>query len=175
MDEAILAAASGAGGILVKSIWDYLAGRKEELRRLALGKRVERLERQLAEFYWPVYLRLQKDNAVWERILDRDNGDDELRQAVGREIEKSIVLPNHLEVVDIIESKAHLAEPDERLTKLLQDYLRHIAVYQSMRAAGCFDKDPIYLGEAWPAGLFEEIERRTLTLQREYEKYLSAK
>ena len=24
--------------------------------------------RQLAELYWPIYIRLQKDNAVWDRF-----------------------------------------------------------------------------------------------------------
>lgn len=173
MDNTLIAAVSGAAGIVAKAIWDYTAGRHEELRRLALNKKVERLERQLSEFYWPIYLRLQKDNAVWERILDRTDGDDELRQAVGSEIERNVVLPNHLEIVNIIETKAHLAEADGTMMKLLQTYLRHIAVYQSMRAAGCYDKDPIYLGEPWPAGFFEAIEQRTLTLQQEYSGYLT--
>ena len=27
------------------------------------------MAQQLSEFYWPIYIRLQKDNAVWDRIL----------------------------------------------------------------------------------------------------------
>lgn len=172
MDETLVGLLAGAAGFLAKSMWDYIVAKRQERDSLALNKRVERLERQLSEFFWPVYLRLQKDNAVWEKILDKNKGDDELRQAVGHEIEKNTILPNHDEIVSIIESKAYLAEPDQKLSQLLQQYLRHVAVYKSMRSAGCYDKDPIYLSEPWPSELFEVIETRTLALQKQYESYL---
>ena len=35
---------------------------------LSHTKRLEFLERQLTEFYWPLYWGLQKDNAVWQRV-----------------------------------------------------------------------------------------------------------
>jgi hypothetical protein len=35
---------------------------------------------QLAEFYWPIYVRLQKDNAIWKRILDKRKEDEILRK-----------------------------------------------------------------------------------------------
>jgi hypothetical protein len=51
--------------------------------------------RQLSEFYWPIYVTLQKDNAVWDRILDRNKGDDVLRK-VAVEIEKGKYCPTTL-------------------------------------------------------------------------------
>jgi len=174
-DEILIGVLSGTAGILVKSVWDYVVSKQQERESLALYKRVERLERQLSEFYWPVYLRLQKDNAVWAKILDKHHGDDDLRKAVGHEIEMTTILPNHDEIVNIIETKSHLAEPDEKLLGLLQQYLRHIAIYKAMRNAGCYDKDPIYLGEPWPAELFPIIEERTQSLQKQYEAYLKTR
>jgi hypothetical protein len=130
------------------------------------------VERQLSDFYWPIYLRLQKDNVVWRRILDRNQGDDALRQKVGVEIEKNFILSNHDEIVRIIESNIYLAKADEELLEPLLKYLKHIAVYKAMRAAGCYDKDPIHLQEPWPHDFFPVIEERTKALQSQYDKLL---
>ena len=51
-------------------------------------------------------------------------------------------------------------------------YLRHIDVYNSIRAAGILDKDPIAFGEPWPKGFFEAIEGRLKAFQSEYEQML---
>jgi len=134
--------------------------------------RLQFLERQLSEFYWPIYLRLQKDNAVWRRILDRKK-DDELLRQVGTEIEKSYILPNHDEIIKIIESKIHLAKADDKLLDALLRYMRHIAVYKSMRVAGIFDKDPLDLQEPWPRDFFPAIEERIKQLQHQYDNLLA--
>ena len=34
--------------------------------------------RQLSDFYWPLYIGLQKDNVIWRRILDKSDAKDEL-------------------------------------------------------------------------------------------------
>lgn len=146
---------------------------ENELAKLRDATHLKFVERQLADFYWPIYLRLQKDNVVWRRILDRNQGDDALRQRVGVEIEKNFILSNHDEIVKIIESNIHLAKADDELLEPLLKYLKHIAVYKAMRAAGCYDKDPIYLQEPWPKDFFPVIEERTKTLQGQYDKLLA--
>lgn len=128
---------------------------------------------QLTEFYWPIYSRLQKDNAIWERILDKRKSDPIL-QKIAVEIEIKEVLPNHEENVKIIQSRIHLAQASPELQKLLMDYVRHVAVYKAMRAAGDYDRFPIALGEEWPHKLFGIIESQTKKLQGEYETLLEA-
>jgi hypothetical protein len=103
---------------------------------------------------------LQKDNAVWQKILDSRNKEDSLRQRVGTEIEKTFILPNHDEIIKLIESKIHLAKADAELLNQLLTYIRHIAVYKAMRSSGVFEYDPIHLGEPWPEKLFPLIEER---------------
>jgi len=150
----------------------HYIGRRKEIEGLRLKGKVEFLSRQLSEFYWPIYLRLEKDNTIWHRILDKREDKESLLQKVGSEIEKMVVLPNHDEIVSIIGRSIHLAQSDETLKNLLVQYVRHVAVYKAIRSVGEETLFPINLGEEWPHNLFPEIEKRTMALQREYEKLL---
>jgi hypothetical protein len=109
---------------------------------------------------------------VWRKILDRES-DDEDKRKTGYEIEKSILLPNHEEIVRIIESNIHRARPDKELESQLLQYLRHVSVYQSIRNVGIVDKDPIYFEEPWPGELFRLIEEKTHQLQQHYDRLIS--
>jgi hypothetical protein len=129
---------------------------------------LEFLERQLTEFYWPLYWGLQKDNAVWQRALDRDKLD-AAKQKISRGIEQDFILPNHKEMVGIITSKIHLIEADPKLESLLLAYVRHVAVYTAMRKVRIDDQDPMAQGEPWPKELFPMIEDHTKRLQAKYD------
>jgi hypothetical protein len=129
--------------------------------------------RQLTEFYWPIYVRLQKDNAVWDRILDQDKADEILKK-VAVEIETKEILPNHEQIVHTIETKIHLAQPDRKFQDALMRYVRHVAVYKAMRNVGVNDRDPISLDEPWPEKLFEMVKSRTEKLQAEYDALVAS-
>jgi hypothetical protein len=129
--------------------------------------------RQLTEFYWPIYIRLQKDNAVWDRILDRYKNDEMLRK-VAFDIEKNEILPNHDQIVQTIQAKIHLAQAEPKLQAALMRYIRHVAVYKAMRNTGVTDRDPIALDEPWPKGLFELVEKKTEALQSDYDFLLKS-
>jgi hypothetical protein len=60
---------------------------KNELAKQRFAARLGRLERQLSEFYWPVYLRLQKDNTVWRRLLDKNRDPTDPLRQIGMKIE----------------------------------------------------------------------------------------
>src|SRR5579883_1031710 len=75
--------------------------RENERERLRIQKQLDYLERQLSEFYYPIYVRLHIDGATWGRILDKNNGDQDLRSRVGASIEKDVLLPNHEAIVQI--------------------------------------------------------------------------
>lgn len=143
--------------------------RDNERERLRAQKHLDYLDRQLSEFYYPIYIRLFIDGATWERLLDRNRGDDELRKRIGEEIEKSIILPNHEAIVGIMQSKIHLAEDDGAAFAAILKYIRHVSVYRAMRSAGCYDRDPIALNEPWPDDLLPIIERTTYALQKRYD------
>ncbi|HEY1768029.1 MAG TPA: hypothetical protein VGG26_10250 [Terracidiphilus sp.] len=173
MNQTILAAVSAVAGFIAKSVWDLYWNRRESIAGVARQKRIDFLERQLADFYWPIYLRLQKDNVVWETILDRRPASDPLRQSIAGELDRKYILPNHEEVVRLIEAGMHLAQCDAKLENALLHYMRHVAIYRALRDTGCFDKDPIALGEPWPQELFPLIQERTKSLQKEYDLLIS--
>lgn len=161
-----------AMGFLAKSGWDYYWKERQQRREIQYRKRLDVLEQQLSRFYWPIYIRLQKDNAVWNQILNRSKGSEDLRARVGDVIESNIVLPNHQETVQVIQENIHLAQLDKKLEELLLQYVRHVAVYSAMRDAGCKDMDPIMLGEPWPDDLFPTIKLRTHDLQKEFDQLI---
>ncbi|MER2249541.1 hypothetical protein ABS772_06380 [Methylorubrum podarium] len=144
----------------------------ENRRNLLVKSSLDFKSQQLNEFYWPIYSRLQKDNAVWNRILDKRSSDERLKN-IAKEIESRVVLPNHDEIVQIIQTKIHLAQASPELQKALMQYVRHVAVYRAMRAAGDDDRFPIALGEVWPDELFVLVERKTKQLQGELDIMLA--
>lgn len=143
-----------------------------DMARLVNTKRLDYLERQLAEFYWPLYIRLHCDNAVWDKILDRRKAQDRLGRDVGSEVESRFILPNHEEAVRIIQSKIHLAEDDGSAFQLMLRYVRHVAVFQAMRASGDA-RDPLEVGEAYPQGLDHLISTTAFRLQAEYDDLIA--
>ena len=167
-----------SGYILNRAIEKYKAAQmlKSELSKQRFTASLQRIERQLSEFYWPMYLRLQKDNTVWRRLLDKDKEEDNPLRRIGSRIETDFILPNHNELVKIIETKIHLAEPDAALQASLLAYIDHVAVYKAAIAAGFTDLHGTQreLLTPWPRDLFPLIEDRTLKLQREYEILLHA-
>jgi hypothetical protein len=167
-----------SGYILNRAIEKYKAAQtlKSELSKQRFTASLQRIERQLSEFYWPMYLRLQKDNTVWRRLLDKDKEEDNPLRRIGSRIETDFILPNHNELVKIIETKIHLAEPDAALQASLLAYIDHVAVYKAAIAAGFTDLHGTQreLLTPWPHDLFPLIEGRTLKLQREYEILLHA-
>lgn len=172
MPEAAITLLGAVVGFLAKSAWDLYWKQWQEHKSLQYHKRLDVLEQQLSRFYWPVYIRLQKDNAVWNRILDRSKGTEDLRARVGEAIESKVVLPNHQETVRVIQENIHLAQADKELEKLLLQYVRHVAVYAAMRDAGCRDMDPVTLGEPWPDKLFPAVAERTQRLQTEFDQLI---
>ena len=153
----------------------YAEALRNELTKQRFITRLQLIERQLTEFYWPIYLRLQKDNVVWERMLDKSREDNEPLQKIGTVIETDFILPNHEEMVEIIESKIHLAQLDEELLEALLSYIKHIAVYKAARSAGFLDLHNTQknLLPPWPENLYPAIERRTKVLQNEYDDLLA--
>ena len=165
-----------AGYILNRAIERFKAAEalRNELHKQRFAAKLNRVERQLSEFYWPVYLRLQMDNTVWRRLLDKNRDDSDPLKVIGNQIEVDFLLPNHREIVKIIESKIQLAEPDNTLQALLLEYINHVAIYNAATAAGFKDLHNTQrdLLTPWPDGLFGAIEARTLSLQKNYEESL---
>ncbi len=166
-----------AGYVLNRSIETYKATQvlRNELNKQRFAAKLQRIEQQLSEFYWPVYIRLQKDNTVWRRLLAKSGNDSDPKTHIAYQIEKSFILPNHSDLVHIIETKIHLAEPNAELQDALLRYIDHVAVYSAAIKAGLRDLHgpERELLPPWPQDLFSLIEARTMALQKDYVVSLS--
>jgi hypothetical protein len=94
-------------------------------------------------------------------------------------IEKDFILKNHQEIVEIIESKIHLAENSANSKELIDEllkYIKHVAVYKTIRSIKELQKfNPIDLNEPFPQKVFPLIENNFRELQKRYENLKRAK
>ncbi|MBD2163848.1 hypothetical protein H6G04_05450 [Calothrix membranacea FACHB-236] len=134
---------------------------------------LEFIERQISEFYWPIYLRLEKDNVMWKRIKSLSPEQNVLPEAASMAIEKEFIIKNHQEIVDIIESKIHLAENSNNGKDLINEllkYIKHVAVYKTIRSVKELERfNPVDMNEPFPEKLFPLIESNFRSLQHKYE------
>jgi hypothetical protein len=157
-------------GIASKGAIDSYLRRKEERTKFVLDKRVQFLEQQLSQFYWPIYLHLQKDNLIWERLRERNQDPESAQSKLSMQIESGVILPNHKDAVAVIEANLHLAGDSKVVEEALR-YVRHVKVYEMLRAAGIKD-DPISHDEPYPHHFFPLIEQRVNALQAEYDRLI---
>ncbi|MDI3380558.1 hypothetical protein ACFPPF_09000 [Xenophilus aerolatus] len=161
-------------GIILREIWVQYAQKRKQIELDLWKVRIESTERRLREFLWPIYIRLQRDNTVWTRILARGSGDEEASR-VARQVESDIIIPNHVKIIELIERGMHFIKSDSDLERATLAYMRHIDIYRSLRAAGIFDKDPIMFDEPYPREFFELIKLRVNELQKNYDAILDEK
>lgn len=143
---------------------------REQQEKLIQQKR-DFITRQLSEFYYPIQLRLHKDNAVFatwnEQRFSTTN------RELAKRIEETFVIPNHEEIIKIIDTNFYLIRNDsdyeEDLAPLmnsLKAYERHTAVYRALKDTGDSRK-PIHLSEPFPKEFFRLIEQRIADLENQ--------
>jgi hypothetical protein len=157
-------------GIASKGAIDSYLRRKEEAHKFVLDKRVQFLEQQLSQFYWPMYLHLQKDNLYWERLMERNQDPESSQSRLSLQIESGVILPGHREAMAVIQANLHLAGDSTVVQESLR-YVRHVKLYEMLRAAGIKD-DPVTHGEPYPRGYFPLIQQRVNALQSEYDNLI---
>src|SRR5262249_1797107 len=131
---------------------------------------LERVRLLLAEFFRPLQVRLQRDNLSWTRILGVRGAEGSGERRLAESIERDYILPNHDEMVSIIERGRHLVAADQELGPLLDAYLRHVVIYKALRAAGDRSGFPLEAGSPWPEQFGPLIERRVAALETEQEE-----
>jgi hypothetical protein len=143
---------------------------KELTNQLRFNKLLDFRREQLSEFYWPIYIRLQIDNAVYDDVFG--GKDASVPKDVGKPLEQ-FLLDNHKELLKIIQDKFYLAELNPDLEKDLLHYVRHAAVYLAMRTTPRYDNDvPATLNEPYPKDLFQHFESQLKALQSDYNEML---
>lgn len=182
--SALYGAVGAAVGVIGTSLWDRYQGYKADIPIEVWRLRATQLERMLSEFYWPLYTRLAQDDAAWDKVFMhlRPRSDmqqpewvqsmsDEARHKLSSEMENAVLLPNHLAAVEIIRSSSHLANANADLMALLNQYIKHVEVYRSLRAAN-INRDPIGVGEPYPPELTKTVKLWLDRYQKEYDELL---
>lgn len=137
------------------------ADKKREIDKIQL----RHITSQLQEFYWPILVRLEKNNSVYRKLEDF---------FFGERLDEDVVLPNHLEIVNILENNLHLAEADSRFLKEISHYLGHVYMFQALRKNG-FDGYPEgYGGHGYRSEFYEVVKARTNFFQTRYESLLDS-
>jgi len=131
------------------------------------ASRYEEVKLLLEQFFQPISNRLKKDTAIWEGIKRNKDSRESLEYKMAFELEMKQVIPNHKEIVAIIEKWRHLVDEDEELSEVLDQYLRHVSTFIAVRDAGEDWKFPELLGRPWPAKLISLIEARLGDLRKE--------
>jgi hypothetical protein len=131
------------------------------------------IEKQLSQFYYPIQLRLNKDNAFFTTSRN-EKVDETLR----KKIEDDFMIPNHEEILRIIDDHFDLikneSEDDSQVKPLInaiKAYERHVAIYKVLKGTGDLRK-PIQVGEKFPKEFFTLIDRRIADLENQRDKLL---
>jgi hypothetical protein len=133
------------------------------------------LATQLSEFYWPLYLRLRVDTALSGLLHGKWDGTP-LEREVGFAIERDTVIPNHMAAVALINAHLNLVKEDDQLLDALCKYMKHVAAYRALRAAGSRE-DPSHIQVPYPVGpegVEEVVKDRLDRVRKEYLAELEA-
>jgi|WetSurMetagenome_2_1015567.scaffolds.fasta_scaffold578455_1 hypothetical protein len=157
----------GILGYLTKTIIDLILNKRDRTFKL--------YERQLSEFYWPIYIRHCKSNSLRIRMLSKGKQFKKLDNKIASTIEEKVIMQNNQEIVDIIMSKIFISFPDKELLQATRAFLRHVEIYKAIRIANILDKYPSDFNAEYPTIFGEIIEKRTLLLQNKINKQYNNK
>ncbi|NMG72895.1 hypothetical protein [Parazoarcus communis] len=123
----------------------------------SIDARIAFLERRLESFLWPLTLCMRKDDAIWQRVPGLYEDGTQLPTKSGAIVELSVLLPNHNRAVEVIEQNFHLVATESSLVGPMIQYIRHVAVFRSLREAG-LKLNPIDVNEPFPTEFPEKLQ-----------------
>lgn len=118
---------AGIAAIVTIDGWNvshYLAKRRDDRTR-RIESSVNRLERQIEEFYGPLLSLIEQIFNVWRvRKIIFDNVDNESKGKIDEFVWKEYFLPLHVEIRDLIKVKFYLVDNQE-VASSIKEYLEH--------------------------------------------------
>ncbi|MFD2163484.1 hypothetical protein ACFSJU_13835 [Paradesertivirga mongoliensis] len=165
-NKLIIPVVAAAIGYLVKIIIELVL----EFRR----KSISQLEERLKLFYWPLLIRIKKDNAIWEMILSIREDASSMKYKIAERVEAE-VLRNHQEALEIIEENIHLADPDPELVVAISQYIKNVTVYKAIRDAGDATAFPLQYNAPWPDQLYRLLDQKTQLNQNRLNSFIGVK
>ena len=133
-------------------------------------RNLQKIDNQLSQFYYPIYYRLQKDDALWRLSPKLSNKVGALPVEANEIIENEYIIRNHLEIVNIIETKSHLIEIDPDFQEQIREYIKHVAIYNTIRKVDFLKNlNPKDLGSCYPKKFQEIVEMKIRNLQEKHD------
>jgi len=149
-------------GYIAKLISDFILKSRE--------RKFQLYERQLSEFYWPIYIRLHNNRAVWIRVLSKGKLYNKIENEIALSIEKNVILKNHIEIEEIIKSSIHIAFPDKILIDSIKLYLKHVEIYKALKESDINNVFASDLKAGFPDTFEKVIKERTMAVQNKLNK-----
>jgi hypothetical protein len=138
---------------------------KNKIKETNRDKALSTIEKQLSNFYYPIYFRLQKDNVLWKLSPQLWGKEESLPSDTNNIIEIDSVLKNHLEIVNVIENNIHFIEVDEDLQAAINSYIKHVTVYDIIRKTESIKHlNPIDFKAPYPKKFEQTIKDRMNSL-----------
>jgi hypothetical protein len=139
-----------------------------DLGKLCKSKSLEYSERQLSEFYWPLYVRWFTLNSL--RSI-REKHAAAKHQNVRSIAEQEIAVQS--EMVDVIHRGIHLMEDNSSLFDGLRKFCVYSASFRAELDTVCETGEPTHVSELWPTKLQTDIVKESFRLQRQFDETMS--
>lgn len=125
-------------------------------------QKLEEVEYKMNDFYYPIYVRLRRENSIWQKIIRiyQQNGDYRIINELDGEL-----LNNHLHIQDIINKNIVKARPTPEMKDIIVEYDDHVTIYNIMRKIGIRDRFPKDFNAPYPTELMNMITKRLVELQ----------
>ncbi len=129
-DSSVTMVTAGIAGIAVIvtvvgwNVSHYLAKKRED-RTLRIESTINKIERQIEEFYGPLLSRMELIFNVWRiREIIFNKVDNKCRGKIDEFVWKEYFLPLHDEIRDLIKVKFYLVD-DQKVASSIKEYLEH--------------------------------------------------
>jgi hypothetical protein len=135
-----------------------------DLKKLGASKRLEFAERQLSEFYWPLYVRSFTLSAL--RSLRRSRGSASGANIRGIAEQESTILAD---MALVFNKSVHLMESDDQLFQAMLKLCQYEAARRAEIDQVVTGEDPDHLAVLWPDKLQQLLVSASFRLQKQYD------
>jgi hypothetical protein len=151
-------------GFFGKSLYDIYLENKKRSRQL--------IESKLQNFYWPICIRLKKNENVFRYLFKGKKGKDEesMNYKISHYVEKNILMANHEEIISIITSYRHLADSDNEVGQLIDAYIKHVSIYKALLDSGINEYPGVVSDAPYPKRIDDYFYEKTKALQATLDK-----
>ena len=143
-------------------------GFANDLGKLGKSKQLEYAERQLSDFYWPLYVRWFTLQSLRSLRQKRSAAKQQNIRSIAQQevtIQKAMI--------DIIHRGIHLMESNNSLFEGLRKFSNYSALFEAELDTICEAGEPAHVSELWPASLQADIRNESHRLQKQFDESVS--